>query len=299
MPNYDSTARVPFKHGGSVKKPEVKRIILWKGKAKDWPGAKKAAEQLRNKKAEGGKLEAYKKEQERKGILKKEKKWIASPGKRRKTGKRQGTIGKDRKINPQWLEEKYNVELKADGGRIEYADGTDFKKWLQGKQKFEKKQTREQLHREYLEDKRRQKVAEQKQNVADGGRIGLKAGTKPKKSKSKALEIRINPKIIAEWEADGGAGGSYKTPQEYYEAYYGSADEYKATGGIAGLKKGGKADKKWIQKATKGMRKDKPCTGKKFGSATCPPGSKRYNLAKTFKKMARSKHASGDMVRYI
>ena len=70
-------------------------------------------------------------------------------------------------------------------------------------------------------------------------------------------------------------------------------------GGIISLKKGGKADKKWIQKATKGMRKDKPCTGKKFGSATCPPGSKRYNLAKTFKKMARSKHASGGLVRYI
>jgi len=47
------------------------------------------------------------------------------------------------------------------------------------------------------------------------------------------------------------------------------------------------------------MRKDKPCTGKKFGSATCPPGSKRYNLAQTFKKMARSKHASGGLVRYI
>ena len=41
-------------------------------------------------------------------------------------------------------------------------------------------------------------------------------------------------------------------------------------------------DKKWIQKATKNMRKDKPCTGEKFGSETCPPGSKRYNLAKTF-----------------
>ena len=66
-----------------------------------------------------------------------------------------------------------------------------------------------------------------------------------------------------------------------------------------GKAKGGKADKKWIQKATKGMRKDKPCTGKKFGSATCPPGSRRYNLAKTFKKMARSKHASGGLVRYI
>ncbi len=35
------------------------------------------------------------------------------------------------------------------------------------------------------------------------------------------------------------------------------------------------------------MRKDKPCTGKKFGGASCPPGSKRYNLAKTFKKWLR------------
>lgn len=48
------------------------------------------------------------------------------------------------------------------------------------------------------------------------------------------------------------------------------------------------ADKKWIQKATKTMRKDKPCTGKKFGSSTCPAGSKRYNLALTFKKIAKS-----------
>ena len=61
--------------------------------------------------------------------------------------------------------------------------------------------------------------------------------------------------------------------------------------GVA-LKSGGRVkakDGKWIQKATKGMRKDKPCTGKKFGSASCPPGSKRYNLAKTFKKMARKR----------
>ena len=61
--------------------------------------------------------------------------------------------------------------------------------------------------------------------------------------------------------------------------------------GVA-LKSGGRVaakDGKWIQKATKGMRKDKPCTGKKFGSASCPPGSKRYNLAKTFRKMAKKK----------
>jgi hypothetical protein len=43
----------------------------------------------------------------------------------------------------------------------------------------------------------------------------------------------------------------------------------------------------WIQKATKGMRTDKPCTGSKFGGPTCPPGSKRYNLAKTFRAMAK------------
>ena len=51
-----------------------------------------------------------------------------------------------------------------------------------------------------------------------------------------------------------------------------------------GANKGGQ-----IQDAVKGMRKDKPCTGKKFGSSTCPPGSKRYNLAKTFRKMAKKR----------
>lgn len=50
-------------------------------------------------------------------------------------------------------------------------------------------------------------------------------------------------------------------------------------------------DGKWIQKAVKTMRKDKPCTGPKFGSKTCPPGSKRYNLAKTFKAMGKARKA--------
>ena len=52
-----------------------------------------------------------------------------------------------------------------------------------------------------------------------------------------------------------------------------------------------KKDDKWIQKATKNMRKDKPCTGDKFGGPTCPKGSRRYNLAKTFKKMNKPKKA--------
>lgn len=50
-------------------------------------------------------------------------------------------------------------------------------------------------------------------------------------------------------------------------------------------KKGG-----WIQKATKSIKKrgtEGVCTGDKFGGPSCPPGSKRYNLAKTFKAMAK------------
>ena len=46
-------------------------------------------------------------------------------------------------------------------------------------------------------------------------------------------------------------------------------------------------DGHWIQKATKNMRTDHPCTGAKFGSSSCPPGSRRYNLAKTFRHMAK------------
>ena len=48
----------------------------------------------------------------------------------------------------------------------------------------------------------------------------------------------------------------------------------------------------WIQDAEKDIEKrgtEGVCTGDKFGSDSCPPGSKRYNLAKTFRKMAKDK----------
>lgn len=51
-------------------------------------------------------------------------------------------------------------------------------------------------------------------------------------------------------------------------------------------------DKKWIQKATKSIKRrgtSGVCTGNKFGGPSCPPGSKRYNLAKTFRKMAKKR----------
>ena len=59
------------------------------------------------------------------------------------------------------------------------------------------------------------------------------------------------------------------------------------------------AKDEWIQKATKNMRTDKPCTGKKFGGPTCPKGSKRYNLAKTFKSMNRKKAADGGSMSHV
>lgn len=49
---------------------------------------------------------------------------------------------------------------------------------------------------------------------------------------------------------------------------------------------------KWIQKATASIKRrgtEGVCTGSKFGSSSCPPGSKRYNLAKTFRKLSKSK----------
>ncbi len=52
------------------------------------------------------------------------------------------------------------------------------------------------------------------------------------------------------------------------------------------------AKKNWIQSATNSIKRrgtEGVCSGNKFGGPSCPPGSKRYNLAKTFKAMARNK----------
>ena len=51
-------------------------------------------------------------------------------------------------------------------------------------------------------------------------------------------------------------------------------------------------DENWIQGAEKDIEKrgtEGVCTGDKFGGPTCKPGTKRYNLAKTFRKMAKEK----------
>lgn len=49
-------------------------------------------------------------------------------------------------------------------------------------------------------------------------------------------------------------------------------------------------EEKWIQNAFKDVKKrgtEGVCTGDKFGSESCPPGSKRYNMAKNLRKMSK------------
>ena len=57
-------------------------------------------------------------------------------------------------------------------------------------------------------------------------------------------------------------------------------------------KKKKKKKKKWIQDAEEDIEErgtEGVCTGDKFGGPTCKPGTKRYNLAKTFRKMAKKR----------
>ena len=55
----------------------------------------------------------------------------------------------------------------------------------------------------------------------------------------------------------------------------------------------------WIQKAFSEIKKkgtEGKCTGKKYGSKSCPPGSKAYNMAKTLRSMNRKKAAKGGRI---
>ena len=55
---------------------------------------------------------------------------------------------------------------------------------------------------------------------------------------------------------------------------------------------GEEKDDNWIEDAEEDIERrgtEGVCTGEKFGSESCPPGSKRYNLAKTFRKMAKDR----------
>jgi hypothetical protein len=89
-----------------------------------------------------------------------------------------------RKLNPGVEQDEVDAfveantrEYAANGGRMGFAGGTEFEEYLKGREKFNKQQNYEQLYKEFLENKRRQKVAEQKTMAANGGRIGYAMGS--------------------------------------------------------------------------------------------------------------------------
>ena len=102
-------------------------------------------------------------------------------------------------------------DKKAMGGRIGYSDGTEFEKYLKGREEFDKKRNAEELYKEFLENKRRQKVAEQKTMAANGGRIGYAFGNKPEQNAIQAagiegLPLNQNPAGVTELDLRDSGG---------------------------------------------------------------------------------------------
>ena len=175
-----------------------------------------------------------------------------------------GRIDAER-MNPNRRAEKARVigELNKGynkGGRVGLKDGTKLKKEVEAAGK-----------------KRVFKLKEQ---------YGVKKKKKLEKAKKEYFKHKVSPEakvwmIGQDWEF----GGTKPTLNQA-----GRIREGIQKGGRVGLKKG--SNGKWIQSATASIKRrgtEGVCTGKKFGGPTCPPGSKRYNLAKTFKKMGKAR----------
>jgi len=94
------------------------------------------------------------------------------------------------------------AEYRANGGRIGYDNGGyTFEQYLKERQMIEEKMRRDQLQKEFKEDMRRKKVAEEKTMAAMGGRIGYAMGTEDKVEMAAGIEglpININPKGVKE-----------------------------------------------------------------------------------------------------
>jgi hypothetical protein len=88
-------------------------------------------------------------------------------------GGRKGGIMTFEQFAPMFAAENF-----ATGGRAGFKDGLtpSFEDYLKERGMIEKRENLERLMREYQEDMRRKKVMEQKQMVAEGGRIGFKDG---------------------------------------------------------------------------------------------------------------------------
>ena len=107
-------------------------------------------------------------------------------------------------------------------------------------------------------------------NTMGGAGMGMFGQTNPGQSKGGELE-----KLISDIASSGGNTNQPNTGIQHPAVKV--KNQFK-----------GPSKKDWIQDVNKDIEKRGTkgvCTGSKFGSDSCPPGSKRYNLAETFKKM--------------
>jgi len=70
----------------------------------------------------------------------------------------------------------YLLAEDNDNLRVPFANGKNFEMYLRERGEIERKENSERLYKEYLEDMRRKKVMQQKQEAAEGGRIGFAGG---------------------------------------------------------------------------------------------------------------------------
>ena len=78
--------------------------------------------------------------------------------------------------------------------------------------------------------------------------------------------------------------------QDFYDPNQMVQDSQRIGGNQAFLSKSPLYKKQWMQEAKEDIEErgtEGDCTGKNFGSKICPPGSKKYTLAITFKEIAK------------
>jgi hypothetical protein len=142
-------------------------------------------------------------------------------------------------------------------------------------------------------------IGELNRGYNKGGRVGLKHGSPHYITKKPEWIKKKDKPELKTSQGQAGLKQKLKEPKGWIKKKkkifitkkkdYETGEHYNK-GGRVGLKKGGNG--KWIQSATASIKRrgtEGVCTGKKFGGPTCPPGSKRYNLAKTFKAMGKAR----------
>ena len=120
--------------------------------------------------------------------------------------------------------EFYDRQNKAKGGRIGYQDGTpSFEEYMRERRGIERKMNIEQMYKEYLEDLRKKRVAEQKTMAAEGGRIGYAMGDSAEDNAMQAagiMNLPLNRNKAGVTELDLRKTGGFIPPVGIKESHY-------------------------------------------------------------------------------